>query len=126
MLPHLSDGRDSHARLGAVVAGVWPAVATRREHCCDTRVPIDECAAGIVSELDAAGAMLIVPGDPMERAFNGVASWSAALYRQASKLGDFERYGREWYVWRGTGAGGPMPCMERVALDWSINEGWKR
>ncbi len=124
MLPMLQDGRESHALLGAAVAGVWPAVASSPELCCEGGEAREACAQRVVAALDAAGAMIIVPADPAARCASGVAAWSSSLYNAATELGPFRQSGA-WFVWTGSGSGGDMPCVHGGSGASDALEGWR-
>ena len=124
MIPMLQDSRESHAVLGAVSEGVWPAITTRQQSCCVSGEGKRACAARVAAELDAAGGMLIVPGKPGERCFQGEGPWSSALYNAAKELGDFEQHGG-WHAWRGSGSGGPFPCLPAGERDPGRIEAWR-
>ena len=124
LIPALHDSREGHALLGAAAAGVWPAASTRADQCCAGGEQLRACAARVAAELDAAGAMIIVPGNPSERCFPGVGPWSSALYNAAKELGDFERHGA-WHAWRGSGSGGAFPCLVEGARDPAAIEAWR-
>ena len=103
--PSYQERRDVHLELAALQAGA-PYRRISAERCCLVDQKHAACAAEVVRALDAAGALLVLPGKlevvaPEDRAF-------ARLLQQA--VGGAVRRPARWRVVQGTGSGGELPC----------------
>ena len=103
--PSYQERRDVHLELATLQAGA-PYRRLGADRCCLMGQDRAACAAEVVRALDAAGALLVLPGKlevvtPDDRAF-------ARLLQQA--LGGAARRPTRWRVVRGTGSGGELPC----------------
>jgi hypothetical protein len=99
--------RDVHLELACLEAGV-PYRRLSQQRCCQRDQGLEACAAEVVAGLDAAGALLVLPGkdevvSPEERPF-------ARAVRAAS--GRPPRRPARWWSIEGSGQGGALPCRE--------------
>jgi hypothetical protein len=96
--------RDIHLEVAALRAGV-PYLRLDPQRCCRRDEALEGCAVAVVEGLDAAGAVLVLPGKVE------VAEPSARPFTQAL-MDSVERPARPSRWWRveGRGEGGELPC----------------
>jgi hypothetical protein len=103
--PPYQERRDAHLEVATLLAGrVYRHLDATR--CCAGDQPLGACAAGVVSGLDTAGALLVLPGK------NVVVAPEARPFAQALlEAGSVrERRAVRWYAIQGQGDGGELPC----------------
>ncbi len=105
--PVFQERREVHLELAALQAG-WFYRRLSQPRCCLRDQDIDVCAREVVEGLDAAGALLVLPGK-LEVVADGDRAFARAL-QQA--LGRPPRRAVRWRAVRGTGSGGELPCRE--------------
>ncbi len=99
--------RDVHLEL-AVLQASRPYRRLAEHRCCRPGQDLEVCAAGVLAQLDRAGALLVLPGkdeavEAEERAF--ARALRGALARPP-------RRPTRWWTVQGQGSGGPLPCRE--------------
>jgi len=91
-------------------------VQLRPELCCGYLTQLDSCAVDLVSQVDRAGARLVLPNledqeTVLDRVDPKFGEWTALLIDAAGD--SLVREGRWWLVMDGSGADGPTPCATR-------------
>lgn len=109
-LAPLRDRREAHFSAALQVAGKgWRVLEPQR--CCGRDEVAEACAARLVTEVDAAGGWLLLPGELQEDLVDlGQIAWVAALSQAAEAAGGTEALAPGWVLRRGTGSGDELPC----------------
>jgi len=84
--------------------------------CCDDPTLLAACAMDLVTQVDEAGARLVLPYSEGQGSRGNIedgkfSEWTALLIEEAGE--SLVRDGRWWLVMDGSGQGGPTPCASR-------------
>jgi len=114
-VPPLLDQREFILLAHAALAGKTH-VRLEPSECCEDPTQLVACAVDLVTQVDQAGARLVLPyvEDPRnrdDREAREFLDWTTALIEVAGD--SLERHGRWWLVMNGSGEGGPAPCADR-------------
>lgn len=103
--PPYQERRDAHLEVASLQLGAAYRRLTE-ERCCTRDQDLQACASEVVQALDAAGALLVLPGK-LEVVAQEDRAFAQALEQG---LGVTTRRPARWRAILGTGSGGELPC----------------